>query len=171
MIDPLLVWIAGACTAALFAHAALAKLADRPLFVQHLAAYGVPQGLLAPAGWLIPLTEAAIAVALLTPARTVGAAAAAALLLVYAAVMAWHRAHGSRLDCGCGGEPLPLSWALVLRNLGLAGLALLAGAPMAPRALSLADFFVIAAALVLATLLHAAGHQMLRHRARLTFRS
>ena len=28
MIDPLLVWIAGACTAALFAHAAVAKLAD-----------------------------------------------------------------------------------------------------------------------------------------------
>jgi hypothetical protein len=171
MIDPLLVWIAVACTAALFAHAAVAKLADRALFAQHLAAYGVPHRLLTPAGWLIPAAEVATAVALLTPARSAGAAAAAALLLLYAAVMAWHRGRGSRLDCGCGGEPLPLSWALVLRNLGLAGLALLAGAPMAPRALSLADFFVIAAALVLATLLHAALHQMLRHRARLSYRS
>jgi hypothetical protein len=84
--------------------------------------------------------------------------------------VAWHRAQPPA-DCGCGGEPLPLSWALVVRNAGLAVLALLAGAPMAPRPLSLADFLVIAAALVLATLLHAALHQMLRHRARLSYRS
>ena len=38
--------------------------------------------------------------------------------------MAWHRAHGSRLDCGCGGEPLPVSWVLVARNGVLAALAL-----------------------------------------------
>lgn len=126
MIDPLLVWIALACTATLFAHAAVAKLSDRTLFEQHLAAYGVPHGLLPLAVWLIPLAEAATAVALLTPARAAGAALAAALL---------------------------------------------AGAPMAPRSLSLADFLVIAAALVLATLLHAALHQMLRHRARLSYRS
>ena len=171
MIDPLLVWIALACTATLFAHAAVAKLSDRTLFEQHLAAYGLPHGLLPLAVWLIPLAEAATAVALLTPARAWGAAAAAALLLVYGAVMAWHRARGRRLDCGCGGEPLPLSWALVVRNAGLAVLALLAGAPVAPRPLSLADFLVIAAALVLATLLHAALHQMLRHHARLSYRS
>ena len=42
---------------------------------------------------------------------------------------------------------------------------------MAARALALADFLVIAAALVLGTLLHAALHQMLRHRARLSLRS
>ena len=128
MIDPLLVWIALACTATLFAHAAVAKLSDRTLFAQHLAAYGLPHGLLPGAVWLIPLAEAATDVAL-------------------------------------------LSWALVVRNAGLAVLALLAGAPMAPRPLSLADFLVIAAALVLATLLHAALHQMLRHRARLSYRS
>lgn len=171
MIDPLLAWIAVACVATLFAHAALAKLADRALFEQHLAAYGVPHGLLPLLGWVLPLAEVATALALLTPWRAAGAAAAVALLLLYAAAMAWQRAHGRRLDCGCGGEPLPLSWALVLRNLALALLAAAAAAPMAPRALALADFFVIAAALVLGTLLHAALHQMLRHRARLSLRS
>ena len=171
MTDPLLVWIARACIAALFAHAAAAKLADRSLFEQHLAAYGVPHRLLPLLAWLLPVAEAGTALALLTPWYSFGAAAAAALLGFYGAVMAWHRARGRRLDCGCGGEPLPLSWALVLRNLVLAALALAAAAPMAARALGLADFLVIAAALVLGTLLHAALHQMLRHRARLSLRS
>lgn len=170
-LDPLLVWIAVACTATLFAHAAITKLGDRALFEQHLAAYGVPLGLTAVLAWALPLAEGAVALALLTPWRAAGAAGAAALLLLYAGVMAFHRARGHALDCGCGGEPLPLSWSLVARNGLLAALALAAAAPMAPRALALADFLVIAAALVLGTLLHAALHQMLRHRARLSLRS
>ena len=170
-LDPLLAWIAAACIATLLAHAALAKLADRTLFQQHLAAYGVPAVLLPLLGVLLPLAEAAAALALLTPWRAGGALLAAALLLLYAGAMAWHRARGRRLDCGCGGEPLPLSWALVLRNLALAALALAAGAPVHARALSLGDFAVIAGALLLATLLHAALHQTLRHRARLSLRS
>ena len=82
--------------------------------------------------------------------------------------MAWHRARGHRLDCGCGGEPLPLSWALVVRNGVLAVLALAAGAPMAPRALGVADALIVAAALLLGALLLAALHQLLRQQARLS---
>ena len=100
----LFLWIFSVCLHE-FAHAAVAKLSDRTLFAQHLAAYGLPHGLLPLAVWLIPLAEAATAVALLTPARAWGAAAAAALLLAYGAVMAWHRAHGRRLDCGCWPVP------------------------------------------------------------------
>jgi len=164
-LDPLVVWIALACTATLLAHAALSKLADRSLFEQHLAAYGVPLPLTAALAWALPLAEALAALLLLTPWRAAGTALAAALLLLYAGAMAWHRRLGHALDCGCGGEPLPLSWALVARNLALAALAAAAAAPMAPRALGLGDFGVIAAALLLATLLHAALHQILRHRA------
>lgn len=164
-LDPLLVWIAVACTATLFAHAAVAKAADRPLLEQHLAAYGVPLPLTPVLAWLVPAAEAVVALLLLTPWRAAGAAGAVALLLLYAAAMGWHRAQGHTLDCGCGGEPLPLSWALVLRNVCLALLAAAAGATMAVRALGLGDFAVIAAALLLATLLHAALHQVLRHRA------
>jgi len=167
MLDPLLVWIAAAGLAVLLAHAALTKLADRPLFEQHLAAYGLPPALTPVLAWALPLAEAALALALLSPARAVGAAGAAALLLAYAGAMAWHRAHGRALDCGCGGEPLPLSWALVLRNALLAAGAAVAAAPMGPRPMALGDFGVVAGAVLLGTLLYAAVHQVLRHRAHL----
>jgi hypothetical protein len=169
-LDPLLAWIAVACTATLFAHAAVAKAADFALFEQHLAAFGVPQALLPGAARLVPAAELGAALLLLTPWRAAGAALAALLLLSYAAAMALHLARGRSLDCGCGGEPLPVSWALVARNVLLAALALAAAAPMAARAMALGDFLVVAAALLLATLLYAALHQVLRHRAGATAR-
>ena len=164
-LDPLPVWIAAAAIATLFAHAALVKWADLALFEQQLAAYGVPAALLAPAARLLPAAESLTALLLLSPLRPWGASLGAALLLAYAAAMAWQRWQGHELDCGCGGDPLPLSWALVLRNAGLAGLAALAGAPLAPRSLGWADFTVLAGALALAALLYAAFNQILRHRA------
>jgi uncharacterized membrane protein YphA (DoxX/SURF4 family) len=165
MIDPLLVWIALACTATLFAHAAIAKAMDLALFEQHLAAFGVPQTLLGIAARAVPAAEAFAALLMFTPWRTAGAALAASLLLLYGALMASHVARGRTPDCGCGGEPLPVSWVLVLRNAALAAVAALAAAPMAARAMGSSDFFVVVAALLLATLLYAALHQVLRHRA------
>ena len=171
-MDPLIVWIAAAALATLFAQAALAKFTDPTLFEQHLAAYGVPAALRGMATRLLPALEAAAALMLLVaPLRAAGAALAALLLLAYAAAMGWHRAQGHALDCGCGGEALPLSWTLVLRNAMLAGGAALAAAPMTDRALALGDFAVIAATLVLGTLLYAALHQVLRHRAGLRERT
>lgn len=165
-IDPLIAWIALACTATLFAQAALAKLQDRPLFEQHLAAYGVPQRLLGAAARTVPAAEALAALLLFTPWRAAGALLALALLLLYGAAMALHLASGRTPDCGCGGEPLPVSWALVARNALLAAVAALAAAPMAARVMGLGDFLVVAAALLLATLLYAAWHQVLRLRER-----
>ncbi len=164
-VDPLLTWLAAACLATLFAHAALAKAGDLALFEQHLAAFGLPEPLLGPLARALPAVEALAALLLLTPWRAAGAALAAALLLSYAAAMAWPLARGRRPDCGCGGEPLPVSWALVARNGLLAALAWVVAAPLRPRAMSLADFLVVAAALLLATLLYAVLHQVLRHRA------
>lgn len=165
--DPLIVWLAAACTAVLLAHAALAKLADLPLTEQHLAAYGVPLPLLGMAARLLPALELLAAVVLLSPWRALGSALACVLLVAYGVAMAWHRAQGHALDCGCGGEPLALSWALVARNGLLAALAGLAGSAMQPRAMGTGDFCVVAAGLGLATLLYAAFHQVLRHRARM----
>ncbi|MEJ6001217.1 MauE/DoxX family redox-associated membrane protein [Paucibacter soli] len=166
-LDPLAVWIAAALTATLFGHAALAKLADLPLFEQHLAAYGVPQTLLGPATRLLPALEllAAVLLMLLTPWRAAGAALAAGLLLAYAAVMAWQRLQRRSLDCGCGGAPLPISWLLVARNLALLLLALPAAMPMSARAMDLSDFAVVAASVLLAVPLYAAFNQVLRHTA------
>jgi uncharacterized membrane protein YphA (DoxX/SURF4 family) len=169
--DPLLVWMAAALLAVLFAHAALTKWADLALLEQHLAAYGVPAALLGVARLVVPAMETAAAAALLSPWRPAGAALAAALLLSYAAAMAWHRAQGRVLDCGCGGEPLPLSWTLVLRNVALALEAGVAAAPMVPRLLGAGDLAVMAGGVVLGTLLYAALHQVLRHQAGLVQRA
>jgi Methylamine utilisation protein MauE len=164
VFDPLPVWIAVALIATLLAHAALAKFADLALFEQHLAAYRVPQALRPFALRALPALELGIAALLLSPWRAVGAALAGALLCAYGAAMAWHRLQGHALDCGCGGEPLPVSWPLVVRNALLALLALAAAGAMTARAMGLADFAVVAASVVLATLLYAAFHQVLRHR-------
>ncbi|MEY4749263.1 MAG: hypothetical protein RIQ60_1477 [Pseudomonadota bacterium] len=168
LFDPLPGWVASAWLAVLLAHAALAKLADRALFLQHLGAYRLPEASLAPLQWTLPLAELAAAALLLLPAgRDIGAALAALLLLAYAGGMAWQllqgRAQGGTLDCGCGGEPLPVSWVLVARNVLLAGLAGAVTADVAPRPLGLADFAVVAASLPLAALLYAAFNQLLRH--------
>lgn len=170
-VDPLAVWMACALLATLFAHAALAKATDLPLLEQHLAAYGLPFATLAAASRALVVVEALVALLLLSPWRALGAAGALALLLAYAGAMAWHRLHGHELDCGCGGEPLTVSWALVTRNLLLCALCGLAMAPSALRALGLADFAVIAGAVVLGTLLYAALHQVLRHAGRGTTRT
>lgn len=161
-VDPLLVWIPTAWLAALFAHAALSKLLDRPLFLQHLGAYRVPDRWLGLLQHGLPLAELAVAALLLSPWRSLGALGAAGLLATYAAAMATHLRAGRRLDCGCGGEPLPLSWALVGRNLGLMALAVAASLTPADRAMTLADHAVTAAAVLLGSLLWAAFHQVLR---------
>ena len=169
-LDPLPAWIAAAVIATLLAHAALAKLADLSLFEQHLAAYRVPGAALAVAARAIPAFELGVAVLLLSPWRVAGAVLGASLLAGYGAAMAWHRWHGHALDCGCGGEPLPVSWSLVVRNALLALLALLAASPLTDRAMGLADFAVVAASVPLATLLYAGLNQILRHQAGLRMR-
>ncbi len=162
MLDPLLLLIAAGWIAALLLHGALAKLADRGLFHQHVAAYGVPEGLQPAVVWALPLAEGLAALGLVTPWRPAAALLAAALLALYGMAMAWHLARGRRLDCGCGGAPLPLSAALVLRNAVLVVVALAAALPAGARTIGLADFAVAAAAVALAALLYAGFTQVLR---------
>lgn len=169
-LDPLALMLACGALVIVFVPAAWAKLADRSLFEQHLAAYGAPDAALPALAWALPLAEAAAALGLVTPWRAGAAALGTVLLLLYAAAMAWHRAHGRRLDCGCGGAPLPLSWALVARNLGLAGVAVLAAAPVATRDIGAADIATALGGLLLATLLYTAVHQVLRQSAALAAR-
>ena len=161
-LDPLLLMIAAGWVAALLLHAAVAKLADRALFHQHLAAYGTPEALQPALVWALPLAECAAALGLVTGARPLAAMLAAALLALYGGAMAWHLTRGHALDCGCGGAPLPLSWALVGRNALLAAVALAAALPADGRAIGLADFAVSAAAVALGALLYAGFTQVLR---------
>lgn len=169
-LDPLPAWIAAAVIATLLAHAALLKLGDLALFEQHLAAYRIPDAWLAAGTRAIPALELTAAALLLSPWRVAGGALAASLVAAYGAAMAWHRWQGHALDCGCGGEALPVSWGLVARNALLALLALLAVSPLAERPMGLADFAVVAASVPLAALLYAALNQVLRHQAGLAMR-
>jgi hypothetical protein len=164
-IDPLWLMLACGALVIVLVHAAAAKLLDRSLFEQHLAAYGVPDALLPVAVIGLPLLEALAAAGLVTPWRAEAATLAAALLALYAGAMAWHRLHGRVLDCGCGGTPLPLSWALVARNAVLIGLCAVAALPALPREIGLADVATALAGLALATVLYTALHQLLRHAA------
>ncbi|WP_396433041.1 MauE/DoxX family redox-associated membrane protein [Limnohabitans sp.] len=161
-LEPLLVWIPTAWLALLWAHAGVSQLLDRQLFLQHLAAYRVPWVWLTPMSWALPLLSLAVALSLVSPLRPLGAAGAAALLLSYAGAMAWHLARGHRLDCGCGGEPLRVSAALVLRNLGLVLLAGLSALPVQDRALTPMDGAVLVLALLVGGVLWLVFHQLLR---------
>ena len=129
--------------------AAVHKLRDPRRFAATLAEYRLlPQPLSGAASMLLVGAELAT-VAALGADRRLGLAAAAALLGLYAAAIAINLARGRRhIDCGCAGPAArrPISGWLVARNLALAGLALAALAPVAPRPLLWIDGVTVAAA-------------------------
>jgi thiol-disulfide isomerase/thioredoxin/uncharacterized membrane protein YphA (DoxX/SURF4 family) len=90
--------------AALFAVAAVAKLADPRGSARALSELGLPSALTTPARVLLPVLELAVALSLVVPALArVGAAGALVLLLMFSAAAAWALAHGRRPDCHCFG--------------------------------------------------------------------
>jgi hypothetical protein len=144
--DPVTVGtLAGALALVLFA-AAWHKLAEGDVFAGALAAYRiVPTALVPAVTRLLPVAEILIGVGVLLPATRVPALLAlAALMLAYAAAIALNLARGrTDIDCGCGGESQPLSWALVLRNLVLAAAAFLASQPVIERSLDWIDALTV----------------------------
>jgi uncharacterized membrane protein YphA (DoxX/SURF4 family) len=121
-----------------FLTAAYGKLRHWTAFAGVVANYRLlPDVLVAPAAYLLPLVEALLGAALLlglgSPGPEVGAAV---LLLLFALAMGINLARGRRaIDCGCFQSALKqsLSWKLVFRNLVLSlllGVTLLTpGAP------------------------------------------
>lgn len=115
----------------LFVRAGLHKLApaNRDYFAALLGEYGWHSRHIALPLTLVGLTELGIGLAIFLPAsRSVAALAACAMLLGYLLLMATQLYRGHRdMDCGCGGPGggLKISGALLLRNLLLAGSALL----------------------------------------------
>lgn len=160
----------GAFIALLMLRAALHKVLDPLRFEGVLADYGLAPAWTIP--WLrrlVPAAELVAAGALAWPAGAMaGAWLAGGLLLLYAGAMAAARLGGRhQIDCGCGGPPLPLSWALVARNLVLVALLapLASSAPAWPTpAAGLAAWAValVAAACWLAAEQLAANHHRMR---------
>lgn len=114
----------------LFIAAGLTKYRHRALLPGVIANYRLlPEALVAPVAALLPPVEILLGLLLLSglaprPVVTI----AIGLLCLFAAAMAINIARGRRtITCGCGRPDLrqSLRWALVWRNLGLAGLLLL----------------------------------------------
>ncbi|MGM0634212.1 MAG: MauE/DoxX family redox-associated membrane protein [Pseudomonadota bacterium] len=142
MIDPLITIVIATSLAILFLLAARHKLSEPLRFEAQLAAYRlVPDRLLTPFARTLPWIEVAVALGMLFAAtRPVAGWIAAALLMSYALAMAVNLSRGrSKIDCGCGDTPQPLSVWLVLRNVILSAGAILLSAPVATRPLDLLD--------------------------------
>lgn len=165
--SPLWVLISASALAVLFAHAALLKAADRELLLHHLAGYGIPVGVRGALAHVVIALEGVTAAALLSPWRSVGAWLAAALLGIYALAMALQLVQRRVIDCGCGGQALPVSWVLVLRNSLLMALAWMASQSADMRDLAWIDFWVVMAAVLLMVVLYTAIHQVLMQQAML----
>lgn len=102
------------------------KLADRRGTERSLRGFGVPSGLVATLALLLPLTEIAIAVALLPATTAAWAALAAAVLLgIFVVAIARVLRAGETPDCHCFGvvHSAPVSGATLARTGALAVLA------------------------------------------------
>ena len=134
--DPVLTSIAGLALGALMLTAGAHKLTANEDFRSALAGYRIaPVWSLAALALAIPLAEIAAGLAAAMPApsvRAAGLGAVASLLAIYAAAIGVNLARGVRhIDCGClrfGAKRAQLSAGMVVRNLMLAGIALVAAA-------------------------------------------
>lgn len=167
MLDPLVGLTIAWALAALFAAAALHKLSswqEWPGLVREYAL--VPDCAADVAAAVLPGAEALTACALVWPAaRSLGAVAAAALMLAYGAALAINLGRGrTTIDCGCFGSRQRQGIApwMVWRNLLLAGCALLLTLPVDGRALGATDLIVAAAAVATLAFLYPVVAEVLR---------
>jgi hypothetical protein len=161
MVDPAFASLAVLLLTVIFGAAALAKLRDLAVFRGVVEQYALlPQALVAPFARALPVVELAAALGLLLPAtRAPAAALLILLLLAFAAAMAINLARGrSDIDCGCfiGVQKQRISWALVVRNLVLAGFGLMLLLEGTGRPLAGLDWLTIAAATASLLLLYEA---------------
>ncbi len=108
--------------AAVFATAAVAKLAGGSSLVETLQAFGVSTRVARPTAMLLPLVELAVAAALV-PATTAryGAFGAAGLLAVFTAAVAYQLLRGRQPACNCFGRLMaaPIGPGTIARNVVL----------------------------------------------------
>lgn len=109
--------------ALVFASAGVGKIFDLSGSRKAMSDFGVPQGLVRPVAFLLPLAEIASAV-FLFPEGTAswGAVAAFTLLLAFSVIIGINLLSGRTPECHCFGQlhSRPISWRLVLRNVVLA---------------------------------------------------
>jgi peroxiredoxin len=112
--------------AAVFAVAAIAKLADQAGSRSSAEVFGVPRRLAPAVAFAVPCCELAVAAALLTAGLAgVGALAGLVLLVAFTGVIARSMRRGEAPDCHCFGQlaAKPVGAATLIRNAGLAAVA------------------------------------------------
>ncbi len=166
MLDPAAGVLLLACSALLFASAALHKLRDLPHFTEVLRAYRVlPEGAALRLAPLVPLAELTVAAGLFPGATRFSAGlGGVALLAGYTCAIAVNLRRGRRdLACGCGapGDARPIAPWMVVRNLTLALLLTLTLVPWKTRPLLPVDALTAGGGAAVATLLYASLDQLL----------
>lgn len=150
-LDPALLLALRSSFALLLGNAASHKLAAPGRFRAVVESYQLLPHAAAPVvSALLAAAEVVLALLLVTGfAQAFAGGAIAALMLVYAGALQVNVHHGrTGLDCGCAGPAarVPVSGALVVRNVMLAAMALLLALPSSGRAVSWGDFAGAAAA-------------------------
>ena len=136
LADPVAAGAVAGCVALILFAAAWHKFSEPDIFAGALDAYQLlPSIAVMPIARLLPYVEVSIALLVLIPAtRPAGLVACAGLITIYALAIVVNLARGRRqIDCGCGGDVHLLSWGLVLRNTGLAAIALAMSGPSVAR--------------------------------------
>jgi hypothetical protein len=164
--DPVLVFIARGAIALLFLAAAVSKLADFVRFRVVLAGYGVPEAATMLVGALIVAAELVAGIGAVS-GFVQPLWLAAALLATYAGAMAVGLVNGRRADCGCSLRAQPTSWALVVRNVFLVGIAAFASTSPSARTLGVFDYVIVAGAIVVAALLYLSANELIAARDRM----
>ncbi|MDO5090788.1 MAG: MauE/DoxX family redox-associated membrane protein [Cardiobacteriaceae bacterium] len=155
--------IAACALCLIFLGSAWHKWQHRADFLAALAAYRLlPSSLLPVAAHIIMIAEAVAALAVWLGGW--GFLPVMALLALYSVAIAINLARGRlHMDCGCGGQPIHLSWHLLLRNGALLLLAIF-GAAAAPgwHSASVALLSVLCGGIVL--LFYLTANQLLANR-------
>lgn len=164
-LDPVVAWSLRIGLGLLFGAAALHKLSDLRRFEAVVTAYElVPRAFAGALARLFPTVEVAIAAALLAPGlRRFAALGAAALLLVYTLAISVSLARGRRdIECGCFGARtrVPLSGALVARNVLLLAASSTLFLAVDERSLVWVDGMTVSATVAALALLWASGQQL-----------
>lgn len=163
--DPAVVLAAALSLTLIFGAAGIAKLVNLYAFEDVVRNFRVlPRWVVRPFARLLPVVQLTVAAGLVCPpSRPLAAALAVVLLLMFVVAIVVILRRGRRsVDCGCFGSAMRerLSWELVVRNAGLAIVALLAAGPGFPaRPLHWLDLVTaIGGALMLAMMYATAGY-------------
>ncbi len=165
-MDPVLTWTFALALSIIFASSAAMKFANIAEFTAALEDYRIlPTPLIIPAGWTIPMLEAAGALGLLANRTRLAAALLLAVLVAaFSAAIVINLARGRRqIDCGCFGPALrqTLSGWLVGRNLMLVVAAVVVAIPADARTIGAIDIVTISFGAVTLALFYVSMNHLL----------